>query len=568
MGTRDLLLLIGFLRSGKMFPTALPFNKLPVQRSLQLVYTIMEEQERALFGKPKRPVDPDDVRRRAAVTSWSGDILVVGTKISEVSDPGVILCLLYDMPAMEAPLPIDVFAQTLRRYALRDPALRAKFDQHVDESGTFIPAWLSPETRKQKSQEAFDAAMKVAREQGFAQAAPLFEGVRGDCFGPAQVAIAVYELRELGDVDSALGRLNEVVRVAPRNVAARMARAGILRGDAGRRVESAVDYLSVLREIAHPDAPASGREVYTAASEGLWALHREFENPRELEAAVALAQQDPERGFEALSRYVHTHPCSWDAQAHLGSLALARQRFDLSAKLLSSVRWLFPTDPNPHFVYGQALASKGNLEGAIRALEHAAKLAPSDADIQKWLLFAQRRLANEQGAGICTPSISVADHVARSLLMVLGIVRNSRLYPSATVLHKLPGDVSLSFVLQNALGQEYRRFNSAVSTLTPAPGNEELRGASERSVLMSYEGDILHSDQTVGDVADPGVVLVLLYPILRRDDLGRPLFEPQPEEAKQALLSMVHQDSDLAAKLDRHLRSPDATLKARLDLEG
>ncbi len=37
MGTRDLLLLIGFLRSGKMFPTALSFKALSVQRSLKLV---------------------------------------------------------------------------------------------------------------------------------------------------------------------------------------------------------------------------------------------------------------------------------------------------------------------------------------------------------------------------------------------------------------------------------------------------------------------------------------------------------------------------------------------------
>jgi tetratricopeptide (TPR) repeat protein len=568
MGTRDLLLLIGFLRTGKMFPTALPLKKLPVQRSLKLVYDILEEQEQALFGAPRGPADMESVRRRAAITSWSGEVLSASTKIGDVRDPGVLLCLLYDVPAAEAPLPVDVFAQTLRRYALRDPALRAKFDEHVDEAGTFVPSWLSPESRRQKSQEAFDAAMKVAREQGFAQAAPLLEGVRGDLYTSAQIAIAIHELRELGDADRALERLNEVIRVSPHNIAARMARAGILRSDAGRRVEAASDYLFILREIASRDSPGSSPEVYEAASEGLWALHREFASPRELDAAVVLAQQEPDRGFEALSRYVHTHPCSWDAQAHLASLALARQRFDLSAKLLHSVRWLFPLDPNPHFVYGQAIASKGHLEAALRALEYAASLAPGDPGIVKWVQFVRRKLASEKSGGISAPSVSVADHVARSLFVVTGLLRDGRIYPSASVLHKLPGDVSLSILLQGALSQEQRRFNNLSAGMTPVPTSEDLRSVAERSVITSYQGFIMHTDQTVGDVPDPGVVLVLLYPSVRRDDVGRPMFEPPSEQAVQALLSLVHQDAELAARLDRHLRSADASLKARLELEG
>ena len=72
MGTRDLLLVMGFLRSGKMYPTALPFKSLPVDRSLKLVHESIAEQERALFGRPERGVDRDDLRRRVAITSWSG----------------------------------------------------------------------------------------------------------------------------------------------------------------------------------------------------------------------------------------------------------------------------------------------------------------------------------------------------------------------------------------------------------------------------------------------------------------------------------------------------------------
>ncbi|HVY46807.1 MAG TPA: hypothetical protein VHB21_13060 [Minicystis sp.] len=567
METRDLLLIIGFLRSGKMFPTALPFKSLPVSRSLKIVHEGMGEQERALFGRPSRPLDKDDMKRRSAITSWSGEVLSVGTRIGEVPDPGVLLCLLYDGPASDAALPVDVFAQTLRRYALRDPALRQKFEEHVDTAGTFVPAWLSPETRRQKSQEAFDAAMRVAREQGFAHAAPLFEGVRGDCFPAAQVAIAVYELRELGDTESALRRLNEVVRVAPRNVAARMQRAKILVADSGRQIEAAADYLHVLRELARPDTADPSREVREAATEGLWSLHREYANPRKLEAALALAQQDGERGFEALSRYVHTHPCAWDAQAHLASLALTRQRFDLTTKLLASVRWLFPDDPNPHFVYGQALASKGNLEAALGALEYASRLAPDDADIQKWLAFTQQKLVAEHQAGVRTPSVALAQHVARSLLVLVAMVRSDRIYPATLVLHKLPGDVALTFVVQSVAQHEQRRF-ATLDGATTTDGSLDLRAAQERTVLFDWQGEVLSHDMTVGDLRDPGVVVAIIYEGVTRDDVGRPGFFPAPEACRDGLLRIAGDDHELASKLDRHMKSSDASLKARLDHEG
>ena len=375
MGTRDLLLLIGFLRSGRMYPSAVALKTLPESRSLKIVHEGMADQERALFGKPNRAVDRDDIKRRSAMTSWSGELLAVSSRIGEVPDPGVVLCLLYDGPAYEAPLPVDVFAQTLRRYALRDPALRVKFDEHVDAAGTYVPAWLSPEVRKQKSQDAFDAAMRVAREQGFAHAAPLFEGVRGDCFPAAQVAIAVYEMRELGDHESALRRLNEVVRVAPRNVAARMQRANLFATDSSRKVEAANDWLHVLRELVREASTTeASHEVAAAAMEGLWGLHREYADPRELEAALDLVNQDVDRGFEALSRYVHTHPCAWDAQAHLASIALSRQKFELTSKLPRAGALALPRRPEPAL----RLRAGARVEGQPRGCAHRARarLAP------------------------------------------------------------------------------------------------------------------------------------------------------------------------------------------------
>ena len=577
MDTRDLLLLVGFLRGGKMYPAAVPQRELPTARSLRVVFDALAEQEHQLFGGPVTPVsapphgddgEPGDhvsLRRRLAMTAWTGDFLAPTSRIGEVPDPGVLLCLLYDGPVAEAALPIDVFAQTLRRFALRDPKLRARFDAHVQQAGTFVPPWLSPEVRRQRSQEAFDRAMKVAREQGFAAAAPLFEGVRGDCFAPAQIAIAVHELRELGEGESALGRLDEVVRVAPRNVAARMARAQVLLQDAGRRVDAANDYLAVLRELRRPDAADPAREVQVAAQEGLWALHREYTNARKLEAAATLARADADRGFEAVSRYVHTHPCAWDAQILLASLALQRESFDLTAKILGNVRWVFPDDPNPHFVYGQALASRGDIKAAVRALEHAARLAPEDGDIARWLAFSREKL---EGSGEpVSAGIKLSHHLTRTLLLVVGFVREGRVHPAAMALHKVPGEVSLELVVQALAAQEQRRFGDPALATTQV-GEAELGAVRERVVLFDQAGGALGIDQLVGDVPDPGVLTALLYDEVRCDAAGRPAPEPAPAVSREALVALMLADSEIAGKVERHLRSDEATLMARLDLGG
>jgi tetratricopeptide (TPR) repeat protein len=561
---RDLLVLMGFLRAGQMYPAAVPIRGVPTERSLKVVFDAAADQERLLF-QPSSPLRShvEELRQRGALTSWSGEALPTGTRISEVPDPGVVLCLLYDTRAAEAPLPVAVFAQTLRRFALRDPLLRAKFEQHVDEAGTFVPAWLSPEVRRQRSQEAFDAAMRVAREQGFAHSAPLLEGVRGECFPAAQVAIAVYEMRELGDDDSALKRLNEVVRVAPRHVAARMQRANILMRDPGRRVEAATDYLAVLRESGRTDEDPLPREVRDAATAALWELCGEYRNARKLDGALAIAKQDPERGFETLSRYVHTHPCAWDGQMHLAVVALARQRFDLVVKLLGGVRWLFPDDPNPHFVYGQALAMSGPIDAAVRALEYAERLAPSDADIHKWVTFARDKVVGDRmpGSGV-TAIISVAHHVARSLLVLIGSVRRGRVTPAALMLHKLPGDVSLLFVLQSISVQEQRRAGMEQTT---GDTEVDLRAMGERCLLTGYAGDVLSLEQTVGDVPDPGVIVAVFYETSDRTDVGRAPNDPSAAEVRRILMQVAQQDTEISFKLQRHMKSPDSTLRGRFE---
>src|SRR5262249_3253971 len=158
-------------------------HAVPVQRALHVMWDVIADRERTIFDAgvtPPPPSSEDDIRRRSAFTDWSGDVLGWGARIGEIPDPGVVLCLIYEGPATGAPLPIEVFSQTLRRFVLRDLTMRARFEVHVDRAGTFVPPWLAPEVRRQRSWAAYDRAMKVAREEGFDAASPLFEAVRGD----------------------------------------------------------------------------------------------------------------------------------------------------------------------------------------------------------------------------------------------------------------------------------------------------------------------------------------------------------------------------------------------------
>src|SRR6185437_216460 len=50
METRDLLLVIGFLRGGRMFPVAAPQRGMPAQRSLRRMLDTLAESEHALAG--------------------------------------------------------------------------------------------------------------------------------------------------------------------------------------------------------------------------------------------------------------------------------------------------------------------------------------------------------------------------------------------------------------------------------------------------------------------------------------------------------------------------------------
>jgi tetratricopeptide (TPR) repeat protein len=357
-----------------------------------------------------------------------------------------------------------------------------------------------------------------------------------------------------------------------------MLRAKTLMRDPGRLVEAASDFLVVLRELGRSEGtarafagpvssfrldapPGSGlgggagvsppaRAVHQEATLGLWSLHRQFADARALDVALAVAKVDPARGFEALSRYVHTHPCAWDAQAHLGTLALAARRFDVTTKMLGNVRWLFPDDPNPHFVYGQALASQGRAHAAVAALEHAAALSPGDPDIAAWLGYAREQSAGEPRSRRAK-SIHLSHHVARSLLLRAGFVRAGRVSPAALATPKLPGDFPFAFALHEIAELEKQHGGAGV-------------GVAGRCVLSDYSGAGVRAEGTIGEIPDPGVVVVLVYAEPWQDAAGRPFEGMSPAQCRASLLRAAQANSAISAALERHLASEEATIKARL----
>jgi hypothetical protein len=103
-----------------------------------------------------------------------------------------------------------------------------------------------------------------------------------------------------------------------------------------------------------------------------------------------------------------------------------------------------------------------------------------------------------------------------------------------------------------------------------------LGEAVARALLLGQPHDHAHllerrapaSSQAVVRLVEEYVdalLVVLLYASVGRDESGRPVFEPRPANCREALLGMVRQDLDMATKLDRHLKSADASIKARLD---
>jgi hypothetical protein len=93
----------------------------------------------------------------------------------------------------------------------------------------------------------------------------------------------------------------------------------------------------------------------------------------------------------------------------------------------------------------------------------------------------------------------------------------------------------------------------------------DLRAMGARCILTDWAGEALSLEQTVGDVPDPGIVVAVFYEAVERTGAGRVEYDLQPEDARRAVLAFAQQDTAIALKLQRHLKSPDASLRGRLE---
>src|SRR5262249_20032270 len=154
----------------------------------------------------------------------------------------------------------------------------------------------------------------------------------------------------------------------------------------------------------------------------------------------------------------------------------------------------------------------------------AASIAPDDGDVRRWLDFTRSKLSAEREAERLMPSVTMAHQIARTMLLLVGFVREDRVHPAAIVLHRVPGDVSIAFVVQALAGQEQRRFGEGAAVKVPQNSGEiDMRGTDDRAVLLDFAGGRLTVDQTVGDVPDPGVMVAFLYDRVPRDAAKKPL---------------------------------------------
>ena len=113
------------------------------------------------------------------------------------------------------------------------------------------------------------------------------------------------------------------------------------------------------------------------------------------------------------------------------------------------------------------------------------------------------------------------------------------------------------------LTDEQRRAGTEVSQ----PETEvDLRAMGARCLLTDFAGEPLSLEQTVGDVPDPGVIVAVFYENVERESTGRPAYDPQPDAVRRVVLQAADQDTEISSKMQRHMKSPDATLRGRFDM--
>lgn len=183
------------------------------------------------------------------------------------------------------------------------------------------------------------------------------------------------------------------------------------------------------------------------------------------------------------------------AEYQKGVAALKAGKFKDAARAFGHVTQVAPKAPEAWFMLGYSKASDGDLKGAVKAYEKAAKLSPEDIDTRRELGIAQAKLGAAEKAraeldalkardtacaGTCADSVKLKDAVAK-----LEAAMSATAAPAAAL--DLPGPTAGdgAYLAAVALIND-KRWDEALTALDDAG-----RALGPHPDVLTYRGYVL-----------------------------------------------------------------------------
>ena len=240
------------------------------------------------------------------------------------------------------------------------------------------------------------------------------------------------------------------VRNDPKNTAALFARAGMLMA-VQRQDEALRDYRAIL-SINGKDVPALLRVAQIAQGQGDDRMVRTSLNqaitaaPQNMTSRFALVNYlSSQRKFPeaqaAAGEVLRLEPNNTDGLAVLGRIQLAQKQNKEAIATYRRLVSLMPTAPGPQVLLGNALSISGDRAGAARALDTAAKLAPTSVEVKGAQINFQLNQGNTDAAmGLARTFQTSNPGSAADVLLASTLDRARRRDEAIAVLNKSVSD--------------------------------------------------------------------------------------------------------------------------------
>lgn len=111
---------------------------------------------------------------------------------------------------------------------------------------------------------------------------------------------------------------------------------------------------------------------------------------------AALEQADFEQAEEIFGELVTADGTNAEAWYHLAICYLERQRPDLAVEALQRALALQPDDAETHYLFGTALGSTGQIDGAAASYRRALALNPAHHKAEEFLIRAESLIASRE----------------------------------------------------------------------------------------------------------------------------------------------------------------------------